>query len=245
MSPLRHSTNVAARMGRWSARHRKTAIFGWLAFVIASFVVGMTVGLRTIDESDYTVGEARQGDHIIRDGGFSVDEQAEFVLVESRTRTADDPRLPCRRERRGCGPRPVPRGREASIAVRRRQRGPDLQGRPRRADPVQPHGDVRRGRRVHLLVFGSLVGASVPLLLALTSVFATMGLVALPSLVVPMDESISEVILLIASRSVSTTHCSTSAASVTSGGRDAARRRRWRPRRQRRDARCSSPGSRS
>jgi len=91
MSPLRHSTNVAARMGRWSARHRKTAIFGWLAFVIASFVVGMTVGLRTIDESDYNVGEARQGDHIIRDGGFSVDEQAEFVLVESRTRTADDP----------------------------------------------------------------------------------------------------------------------------------------------------------
>ena len=36
-----------------------------------------------------------------------------------------------------------------------------------------------------------------PLLLALTSVFATMGLVALPSLIVPMDESISEVILLI------------------------------------------------
>ncbi len=48
-----------------------------------------------------------------------------------------------------------------------------------------------------LIVFGSLVGASIPLLLALTSVFATMGLVALPSQFVPMDESISEVILLI------------------------------------------------
>ena len=48
-----------------------------------------------------------------------------------------------------------------------------------------------------LLVFGSLVGASIPLLLALTSVFATMGLVALPSQIVPMDESIAEVILLI------------------------------------------------
>ena len=33
MSPLKHSTNIAARMGRWSASHRKTAIFGWLAFV--------------------------------------------------------------------------------------------------------------------------------------------------------------------------------------------------------------------
>ena len=41
-----------------------------------------------------------------------------------------------------------------------------------------------------LLVFGSLVGASIPLLLALTSVFATMGLVALPSQIVPMDESV-------------------------------------------------------
>ena len=91
MSPLRHSTNVAARMGRWSARHRKTAIFGWLAFVVASFVVGTAVGLRTIDESDYNVGEARQGDHIIRDGGFRLDEQSELVLVESKTLTADDP----------------------------------------------------------------------------------------------------------------------------------------------------------
>ena len=33
--PLKYSNNLAARMGRWSASHRKTAIFGWLAFVIA------------------------------------------------------------------------------------------------------------------------------------------------------------------------------------------------------------------
>ncbi len=33
--PLKYSSNLAARMGRWSASHRKTAIFGWLAFVIA------------------------------------------------------------------------------------------------------------------------------------------------------------------------------------------------------------------
>ena len=35
MSPLKRSTNIAARMARWSARHRKTAIFGWFAFVTA------------------------------------------------------------------------------------------------------------------------------------------------------------------------------------------------------------------
>ena len=43
MSPLKHSTNIAARMGRWSASHRKTAIFGWLAFVVASFAIGIAV----------------------------------------------------------------------------------------------------------------------------------------------------------------------------------------------------------
>jgi len=48
-----------------------------------------------------------------------------------------------------------------------------------------------------LLVFGSFVGALVPLVLALTSVAATIGLVALPSHIIPMDQAISEVILLI------------------------------------------------
>src|SRR6188474_1374345 len=66
MSPLKHSRNVAARMGRWSASHRKTAIFGWLAFVVAAFAVGMAIPTQKIDE-------------------------AEFVLVQSDTRTVDDP----------------------------------------------------------------------------------------------------------------------------------------------------------
>ena len=48
-----------------------------------------------------------------------------------------------------------------------------------------------------LLVFRSLVAALVPLLLALTSVIATMGLVTLPSLAMPMSEEVMEVILLV------------------------------------------------
>jgi len=91
MSPLQHSTNIAARMGRWSARHRKTAIFGWLAFVVASFAIGTAVGMQTIDQNDTNVGEARVADHIIRDGGFPVDEQSEYVLVQSGSTTVDDP----------------------------------------------------------------------------------------------------------------------------------------------------------
>ena len=46
MSALKQSTNIAAGMGRWSARHRTTAIFGWLACVITSFVIGGTVGMK-------------------------------------------------------------------------------------------------------------------------------------------------------------------------------------------------------
>jgi hypothetical protein len=40
MSPLKRSNNIAARMGRWSAGHWKIAVFGWLVFVVAAFMIG-------------------------------------------------------------------------------------------------------------------------------------------------------------------------------------------------------------
>jgi RND superfamily putative drug exporter len=48
-----------------------------------------------------------------------------------------------------------------------------------------------------LLVFGSLVAAFIPLLLALSSVVATIGIVTLISHITPMDQSVAEVILLV------------------------------------------------
>ncbi len=48
-----------------------------------------------------------------------------------------------------------------------------------------------------IIAFGSLVAAGVPLLLAISAVAATIGLVALPSQVFPVDESLTSVILLI------------------------------------------------
>ena len=56
MSPLARSTNIAARMGRWSASHWKTAVFGWLAFVVAAIAVGMTVTTKQIDVEDANPG---------------------------------------------------------------------------------------------------------------------------------------------------------------------------------------------
>src|SRR5205823_1414208 len=48
-----------------------------------------------------------------------------------------------------------------------------------------------------LLTFGALVAAGIPLLLALTSVFAALGLLAIPSHVLPMDDAVNAVVLLI------------------------------------------------
>src|SRR5688572_1322021 len=92
MAPLKHSSNFAARMGRWSARHRKLAIFGWLAFVIASVVIGGAVGMKSLEDGDTNVGEARKADKIIEEA-FSnrADEQVEFVLIQSKTLKTDDP----------------------------------------------------------------------------------------------------------------------------------------------------------
>src|SRR5690242_10964831 len=90
MSPLKKSNNIAARMGRWSASHWKTAVFGWLAFVVAALAIGMTVGQKNIDLNDANVGQSHRADHILRDAGFQADPQTEIVLVQSDKLTVKD-----------------------------------------------------------------------------------------------------------------------------------------------------------
>ena len=92
MSPLKHSNNLAARMGRWSAGHWKTAVFGWLAFVIASVFIGGAVGTKYLEQDDLAVGEAATATKMI-EAGFpeAGDEQGEIVLIQSKTLRADDP----------------------------------------------------------------------------------------------------------------------------------------------------------
>ena len=48
-----------------------------------------------------------------------------------------------------------------------------------------------------IIAFGALVAAGIPLLLALSAVAATMGLLALPSQIWPVDEQVGAVVLLI------------------------------------------------
>jgi uncharacterized membrane protein YdfJ with MMPL/SSD domain len=74
--------NLAARAGRWSAQHRKKAIFGWLAFVIAAVFIGGSVGTRTLDDADFGIGESGRADKAISD--HFPDKGSESVLVQSR-----------------------------------------------------------------------------------------------------------------------------------------------------------------
>ena len=90
MPPLEHSTNVAARMGRWSARHRKTAILGWIAFVTVAAVLGATLGTTQLDPADNAVGESKRAQEILAAGGFA-DKASESVLVTSESHAAADP----------------------------------------------------------------------------------------------------------------------------------------------------------
>ncbi|MBI5105696.1 MAG: MMPL family transporter [Solirubrobacterales bacterium] len=76
------SRNLARRAARWSARHRRIAILGWLALVVAAVLLGGAVGQQTIKEQDQNNGEARQADHVLADAGF-FDRASEQVLVQS------------------------------------------------------------------------------------------------------------------------------------------------------------------
>src|SRR4051794_7476022 len=81
--------NLAARAGRWSANHRKTAIWGWLAFVLVALVVGSASGMKTISDSNDGNGESGRAEKAV---AHAFPEKAsETVLVQSRTLSVSDP----------------------------------------------------------------------------------------------------------------------------------------------------------
>src|SRR5262245_36084106 len=81
---------IAARAGHWSARHRKTAIFGWLAMLVLAAVIGGMLGEQKPTDAQKWDGESRRAETILADAGFPK-KSGEMVLVQSKTQTADDP----------------------------------------------------------------------------------------------------------------------------------------------------------
>ncbi len=234
--------NVAARMGRWSAAHWKTATFGWFAFVAVAFVLGGMVGTTNVDQSAPGPGESGRMDRIL-DEGFE-QPAGEHVLIQSRAHRAGDPAFEA-------ATRDVIAGVSTIADVRNARRGAiaedghavlvdfEIRGDEEDAvDKIGPvvdtvaaaqhahpgfvigeFGDASAAKAVEdaygedlgkagmlslpitllilVLTFGTLVAAGIPLLLALTAVFATFGLISLLSGLLPVAFEAQAMVLLI------------------------------------------------
>ena len=93
---LPHS-NLAARAGRWSAQHRKTAVFGWLAFVAIAFVIGGMVGTKTLAQEDMGNGSSQVADRALLDFK-DVTEDNSCEVVSRRVPNRRDSRVEDRNE---------------------------------------------------------------------------------------------------------------------------------------------------
>src|SRR5438477_3999765 len=79
---------LAARAGRWSAQHRKKAIWGWLAFALVAFMIGGAIGTKTQTNAQSGVGESGRAARTV-DNAFPK-HQVEEVLIQTGTATASD-----------------------------------------------------------------------------------------------------------------------------------------------------------
>jgi uncharacterized membrane protein YdfJ with MMPL/SSD domain len=245
--------NLAASAGRWSATHRKTAILGWIAFVVIAFMVGGKIGTQTLTNTQSGVGESGKADRIV-DGAYpkKVDE---MVLVQSAKLKTGDPAFratvadltrrlggvdgvtqitdPYVKNQDGAAIAAkndavlvsfqIPGDIDEDTTVKTRvdatvaavkatqQAHPDLRveqsGSGSSEDEIQAvfSSDLQQAGTISLpitllillVAFGAMVAAGIPLLLAITGVVATMGLVGPLSQLTAVDDSINEVILLI------------------------------------------------
>jgi uncharacterized membrane protein YdfJ with MMPL/SSD domain len=243
------SENFAARAGRWSAGHRKIAIFGWLAFVAIAVVGGGAAGLNTFAWQENGPGESGRADKAIFDH-FPRHAQ-ETVLVQSAQGTTRDPAFRAavadvqRRLQRTAHvvhvKSPFAAGNAGQVSRDRHsalvtfQLAGDFDVVETRVDAplravaalaaahpgmrIEQFGDASSSKALSkvfeedfqkaetlslpitlvilVIAFGSLIAAGLPLLLALSAVGATIGLVSALSLVAPVDQAITSVILLI------------------------------------------------
>jgi RND superfamily putative drug exporter len=80
----RPPSSLAARLGGWSVRHRKTAIIGWLLFVIAASMIGAMAGQITMKPQQNGAGDSLRAERILADAGIQ-HPAGEMVIVHSQT----------------------------------------------------------------------------------------------------------------------------------------------------------------
>src|SRR3954454_19449908 len=247
--PAERGPNLAARVGRWSAAHWKTATFGWLALVLLVFAVGSQVGTKQADPNRAGPGESGRMDRVL-DAGFKMP-ASESVLIQSRSlrvgalpfdaavkdvvtrlekvAAVQNVRSPLDPVNAG----QIAKGRHAAL-VEFEIRGDSTKAMDKLGPILKSVAD---GQRAHpsffigefggasaangvntafasdlksagvfsipltliilVVAFGALVAAGIPLLLAPTAVFATFGLAALPSHLLPLAPEALAVVLLV------------------------------------------------
>jgi RND superfamily putative drug exporter len=85
--------NLAARAGRWSATHRRTAILGWILFVVLATIIGGKVGQQNLESSKMGNGESKRHDMIVAAANYP-DEIGERVLIQGKgSIKAEDPEV--------------------------------------------------------------------------------------------------------------------------------------------------------
>ncbi len=74
--------NLAARLGGWSARHRKTAIAGWLLLVVAAVLIGGMAGQEQLTNGEQGAGDSGRAVRIMEEAGIT-SPATEMVLVHA------------------------------------------------------------------------------------------------------------------------------------------------------------------
>src|SRR5207244_1532679 len=72
---------IVERIAGWCARHRKTAVLGWLALVAVVFVAGQMIGTKNL--TSYDAGASGRAEHVLQRAGFT-SPPAESVLIQAR-----------------------------------------------------------------------------------------------------------------------------------------------------------------
>ena len=244
---------IVERVAGWSARHRKTAVFGWLLLVVAAVVIGQQLGTSKV--SSYDPGQAGRAERVL-DRPVVQQPAAESVLIQGRTASQTFSRDPEVRQAVGevvAALRALPAaatdikspltskgmvsaspGRPGSALVTFNVAGqaddsekavvPALSavGAVQDRHPglkIEEAGDASLNRATGditgrdfrkaeltsvpvslillLIVFGALIAAGVPLLLAGTAVISAISLLAIPGRWLPIDSTTSSIVLLV------------------------------------------------
>jgi uncharacterized membrane protein YdfJ with MMPL/SSD domain len=84
-------SNLAARIGGFSARHWILALLGWVALVAILVVGGNAAGQKQLTDAETASGESARAEAIVAAGHFDAHTDAETIFVASTRVAASDP----------------------------------------------------------------------------------------------------------------------------------------------------------